>query len=120
MRTIATLKLPATTSGIWRFAPPCAAPAVQSLDPPPPLAAGVALPHAPTASAATANRLASRSRVLPMGTLLLRVDRAHRTRSHDGHARARGDLAGSRHRLVRTESSLRRSRPEAVRDRFRV
>ena len=32
-----------------------------------------------------------------------RVDRAHRTRRHDGHARARGDLAGSRHRLVRTE-----------------
>jgi hypothetical protein len=38
---------------------------------PPPLADGVDEPHAPTAIAATATRLASRSRVLTIRTLLL-------------------------------------------------
>src|SRR5258705_3716798 len=66
MRTIATLNLPATTSGTWSAAAlsPLAEPAAQSLVAGP-LAFGVEL-HAPTTMTVAANKLTSRSRVLAM------------------------------------------------------
>src|SRR3954451_24162535 len=109
MRTIATLNLPATTSGTWKLAPPWAAPAVQSLLPlaaAAPLPAGVE-PHAPTTIVAAATRLARRSRVLVMDPPPHRPDEApDGVRVDQGRAplrRSNHDHAESRFRTVRTE-----------------
>src|SRR5215210_5027886 len=66
MRTIATLNLPASTSGIWRFAPPCVPVAAQAA--PPPLApaepAGALLVQAPNMSTAAAAMGSNLSRLV--------------------------------------------------------
>src|SRR5215207_6850854 len=76
MSTIATLNLPASTSGIWTLAPPWAAPALQLVaapdaagDPPPP---GV-VEHAVTASNPANRVLANLNRRLTIDLLLLDV-----------------------------------------------
>src|SRR3954471_274382 len=99
MRTMPTLNLPASTSGIWRLVP---VPAAQAVPPPAaPLAAAPLVPglvvelHAPTASAAPANRLASRSRVLAMDPPPHRLaDRTRGTARPHRHAQAQGRPRG--------------------------
>src|SRR6187402_456520 len=92
MRTIATLNLPCSTSGIWRFAPPCVpVPAHASALPPPPEAFGVLL-HAPNARTPTAINESSLSRfvamVPPPRPPAAREDSAH-ARDEPGRADAR-------------------------------
>src|SRR4029079_12855136 len=113
MRTIATLNLPCSTSGIWRFAPPCVPVPAHASAPPPPDALGVLL-HAPNARTPTAISESSLSRFVAM----VPPPRPPAAREDSAHARTNGDAPtpGTRQcTLDGTDpgSRLREVRPEA-------
>src|SRR5437667_4747779 len=97
---MATLNLPATTSGIWRapappaWVPPALQPLALAPAAPPPLADGVE-PQAPTTIAAVAKRLANRSRVLVMESPPPRRTWVARAPSRHARARPTGRSPGS-------------------------
>src|SRR6478609_9592473 len=119
MRTIATLNLPATTSGIWRSVAPAAVPvAAQVLAAAEPPAAAdplgvVVLEHAPKTTTAAVSNDNSRRRVATMDSPPRRT--LGRVRA-GWQQRARRAAAGSRGGNVRPEGHpgpARRCRPES-------